>query len=97
VRLGETIEIAFEVANTASVAQDLLVDLRLHAVKADGSLKPKVFKGRRISLSPGASANLSMRLSFKPMTTRKHQPGRHEVEALVNGAAHPLGSFLVRA
>jgi hypothetical protein len=27
------------------------------------------------------------------MTTRRHQPGQHRVEVLVNGKAHPLGSF----
>lgn len=96
VALGDSIEVSFDVANTSRDARDLLVDLRLHAVKSDGSLRPKVFKGKRVSLAPGESASLAMRLSFKPMTTRSHHPGRHEVEALVNGVAHPLGSFLVR-
>jgi 3-methyladenine DNA glycosylase AlkC len=97
VHLGDSIEVSFEVRNTSSIAQDLLVDLRLHAVKQDGSARPRVFKGRRVALGPGESSPVSLSLSFRPMTTRTHHPGRHEVEALVNGVAHPLGSFLVRA
>lgn len=95
--LGGSIEVSFEIANTSRTARDLLVDLRLHAVKSDGSLRPKVFKMRRLSLAPGASERLSSSISFRPMTTRTHHPGRHRLEALVNGAAHPLGNFLVQA
>lgn len=97
VHLGDSIEVSFEVRNTSSVSQDLLVDLRLQAVKQDGSRRPRVFKMRRVALGPGESTRLSLSMSFRPMTTRTHHPGRHEVEALVNGTAHPLGSFLVRA
>ena len=96
VRLGESIEVSFEVENPSGAPLDLLVDLRLHAVKQDGSLRPRVFKGRRVSLDPGAATRVSLSLSFRPMTTRVHHPGRHGVEALVNGVAHPVGSFLVR-
>lgn len=97
VRVGDSIEVSFEVRNTSASTQDVLVDLRLHAVKSDGSLKPRVFKMRRIALGAGETERLSLTLSFRPMTTRKHHPGRHEVDALVNGTAHPLGCFLVRA
>ncbi len=97
VRVGGSIEVSFEVRNTSAFRQELLVDLRLHAVKADGTLKPRVFKMRRIALGSGEVERLSLALSFRSMTTRTHHPGRHEVDALVNGTAHPLGSFLVRA
>ena len=97
VSLGDSIEVSFEVRNTSTKPQELLVDLRLQAVKQDGSRRPRVFKMRRVALGPGESQRLSVSLSFRPMTTRTHHPGRHEVEALVNGTAHPLGNFLVRA
>jgi 3-methyladenine DNA glycosylase AlkC len=97
VRVGDSIEVSFEVRNTSASRQEVLVDLRLHAVKADGTLKPKVFKMRRVALGPGEAERLSLALSFRRMTTRTHHPGRHEVDALLNGTPHPLGSFLVRA
>jgi hypothetical protein len=30
------------------------------------------------------------------MTTRQHYPGRHRIEVLVNGIAHPLAEFALR-
>jgi hypothetical protein len=36
------------------------------------------------------------KVSFAQMTTRRHYPGRHRIEVLVNGVAFPLGEFEVR-
>ena len=40
---------------------------------------------------------LRKRLSLRQMTTRTQHPGLHRLEALVNGAVLPLGTFEVRA
>ena len=34
-------------------------------------------------------------VSFKDMTTRRHYPGHHRIDALINGIAHPLAEFQV--
>ena len=34
-------------------------------------------------------------VSFKNMTTRRHYPGRHRIDALINGVAYPLAEFEV--
>jgi hypothetical protein len=40
---------------------------------------------------------LSKKIVLKQLTTRKHYPGMHKVEALLNGQRVKLGSFtLVR-
>jgi hypothetical protein len=31
------------------------------------------------------------------MTTRKHYPGQHQVDVIVNGVPFPAGSFLLKA
>ena len=36
-------------------------------------------------------------VSLAEMTTRKHYPGTHRVEALINGRVEPLGSFALTA
>jgi hypothetical protein len=46
-------------------------------------------------LSAEDGSTLEKTISFAPMTTRKHYPGMHRVEALVNGRATDLGSFTV--
>jgi 3-methyladenine DNA glycosylase AlkC len=95
VRLGETLRFSFEVASTSTRDQELLVDYVVHFVKASGAHSPKVFKLRRVALAPGERARLEGRVSFAAMTTRTPRPGRHRIEALVNGQVFPLGELEV--
>ena len=51
-----------------------------------------------VALPAHGSVPLRARLSFREMTTRKHYPGTHAVEIMVNGVPFPLGSVeLLRA
>ncbi len=95
VRLGEPVVVRLSVSNRTDAPQRAVVDLAVHFIKANGSARPKVFKGGKVALAPGASETLEKTLSFAEMTTRKHYPGTHRVEALVNGHPTDLGSFTV--
>lgn len=97
ITLGDTLRLAFELVSTSAAPQELVVDYAVHFVKADGQRRPKVFKLRRLTLPPRAAVPLAARVSFADMTTRKHYPGAHRAELLVNGEALPLGEFEVRA
>jgi hypothetical protein len=68
------------------------VDYAVHFAKANGKTSRKVFKLKRLDLPPGASVTLTSDVSFKEMTTRKHYPGVHRLEALINGKAFSLGT-----
>ncbi len=93
VRVGQSVTVAFELRNAQSKLQRVVVDFQIHFVKANGSTTPKVFKLKMIELAPGDSVSLKKTVSLKPMTTRKHYPGPHRVEILLNGRAKPLGRF----
>jgi 3-methyladenine DNA glycosylase AlkC len=93
VRTGESVVVALDVCNTAKHAQQVLVDLRVLYVKSGGRRSPKVFKLKALDLAPGAGASLSKIVSLAEMTTRRHYPGVHQVEVLLNGKAQALGSF----
>jgi 3-methyladenine DNA glycosylase AlkC len=95
VKLGSKLAFSFSIASLARREQELLVDFAVHFVKKNGERRPKVFKLKRVILAPGASVELSSRVSFAPMTTRKPLPGRHALDALVNGVRFPLGEFSV--
>ena len=56
-------------------------------------LGPKVFKLRKIALSPGERVEMGGTLSFKDLTTRRHYPGHHRIDLLINGIPHPLAAF----
>jgi 3-methyladenine DNA glycosylase AlkC len=93
VSIGESVTFAVELANEGSSTERLLVDLRVHFVKANGRPSPKVFKLKELELQPQASAHLVKTISLAQHTTRTHYPGRHRVEVLVNGrasATHPF-------
>ncbi len=94
---GGSVNVAFEITNAASRHQRVLVDLRVHFVKANGSASPKVFKLSTLDLAPGETAALKKTITLENLTTRKHYPGTHRVEVVINGRTHPLARFELRA
>jgi 3-methyladenine DNA glycosylase AlkC len=92
-RVGGQVRFSFELTSTAKQSQELLVDFAVHFVKANGLSSPKVFKLRRLQLGPKARVELEGRVSLAPMTTRKHYPGKHRIDVLVNGVPFELLSF----
>lgn len=82
-------ELTFEItlSNTGSEVRTVLVDYAIHHQKKDGSLTPKVFKGRSLTLAPGEAVAITRRHAFRPITTRVYHPGLHRLEVMVNGAS----------
>ncbi len=97
VRVGGRLSIRFALRSTSRKAQELLVDIAVHFVKAKGRTAPKVFKIRRITLPPGGRTELQTSISLAVHTTRVPRPGTHAVDVLVNGEARRAGSFEVTA
>lgn len=95
--MGGAVQIGFAVSNPQATPQRVLVDFCVHYIKANGQAKAKVFKLKTLTLAPGQTVHLAKRLSLAEMTTRKHYPGRHRVDVLLNGQPQPLGAFDVLA
>lgn len=91
--MGGKVQLSFELVNLSSEPQDLLIDFCVHYVKSNGSTSAKVFKLKTLQLAGNTSEKLSKNLSLANMTTRKHYPGTHQVDLLINGRRYPLGSF----
>lgn len=92
-RIGGAVTVAFVVRNNDERAQDLLIDLQVHFVKASGASSPKVFTLRRLLLEAHDAVRLRKTVALGDMTTRKHYPGMHRVEAMINGNTMALGQF----
>jgi hypothetical protein len=97
VEIGGRLRFSFEITSTGRKVQELLVDYAVHFMKANGKTRPKVFKLAGITLAPAGVKEFRGALSFQQLTTRRHYPGRHRIELLVNGVAYPLADFGVRA
>lgn len=91
--IGGSVEIYFEVTNTDSRRQRVLVDFRIHFVKAHGKTNPKVFKLSAIDLAPCETIHMRKTVSLSDMTTRKHYVGTHKVDVVLNGRTRSLGAF----
>ena len=91
--IGGTLAVAFDVTNHTAQPQRVLVDFAVHYIKANGQSRAKVFKLKTLDLAAHATHRVGKQISLAEMTTRKHYPGLHRVEAILNGRAQALGSF----
>ena len=94
--VGGSLRVVFGVSSAAKTPQKLLIDLRVRYCKAGGHTVPKVFKLKTLTLLPDQSETIAKTLSLTQMTTRRHYPGRHTIEVLINGRCYPLGAFDLR-
>ena len=93
VNIGERVKMEVKIENPSKHPAAALVDLVVHFVKANGSTSPKVFKGGEFELAPGESGTVRKTISLAQHSTRKHYPGEHIVEIVINGRKQVGGSF----
>jgi len=93
VHLGETIAMDAELVSTSPDDQRLVVDYRVHYARAGGKTAAKVFKLRTFDLPAGQSTTLGVRQAIRDFSTRRHHPGRHEVELIINGLTMASTAF----
>lgn len=92
-----SVEIGYRVHNPGDTTVSVIADCRVGFVRADGSVSWKVFRLGRFPLAPGESREVRKHLSLAPLSTRRHYPGKHPVEAQVNGQRSPIGVFTLLA
>jgi 3-methyladenine DNA glycosylase AlkC len=97
VPIGGRVSIGFVLRSRSRAPQNLLVDVALHFVKANGQTAPKVFKLKRVVMPPRGRMELRTSVSLAVHTTRTPRPGTHAVDVIVNGKAIRAGAFEVTA
>ena len=93
-KIGGHVKISFTLVNKRARRQRVMADLVVHFVKARGT-GAKTFKLKAVELAPRGRVLLSKKIALKQLTTRKHYPGVHRVEALLNGQRVKLGQFVL--
>lgn len=88
-------ELAFTVSleNAGSAARTVMLDYIVHHQKKDGSLTPKVFKGKSLTILAGETMTIAKRHAFRPITTRVYYPGSHRLEIMLNGRSVAEAGF----
>ncbi|RPJ34386.1 MAG: DNA alkylation repair protein, partial [Verrucomicrobiaceae bacterium] len=95
VKSGGSLGYRLMVRNATRRPLKVMFDYAIHHRKANGSLSPKVFKGRVRELASGEVWEIAGRHSFKPVTTRVYHPGIHHFEPRINGKAFPVRKFVL--
>lgn len=96
-RIGESVDMAITLQSTASSKQRIMADMCVWFVKANGKPRRKVFKLKELELDATDAVVLKKRVGLHEMTTRKHYPGIHRVEMVVNGTILQVGEFRLLA
>lgn len=97
VEIGNNVRIEVDVENPSGGTARALVDVRVHFVKANGSTRPRVFKGAELELPAGGSRTVRKSVSLAQHSTRTHYPGTHRIEVLINGKTVAGPEFVVTA
>lgn len=91
------LDFGITLVNETDVLQVLMLDYAIHHRKKDGTMSPKVFKGRSLTLGARERLHLDRRHAFRPITTRTYYPGEHRLDILVNGMSLASASFHLAA
>jgi 3-methyladenine DNA glycosylase AlkC len=93
IQLGGDIGYRLVIRNTSRKPMRVMFDYAILHRKANGSLSPKVFKGRTRELAPGERWEIIGRHPVRRVTTRVYHAGIHRFEPRINGRAFPPLEF----
>ena len=85
VKIGSDATLTLRVRSLAKKPQKLAIDYRVRYARPNGKSSRKVFKWSEVTIGPAETVRLTIERSFRDMSTRRHYPGRHTFELLVNG------------
>ncbi len=83
-KIGEDVTFSFELSLNIIQKQKVRVEYIVHFIKANGKPSPKVFHIKEMAMQPGKHA-ITKKHTFRNMSTRKHYPGEHQFEVVING------------
>ncbi|MCA9890935.1 MAG: hypothetical protein KC546_21305, partial [Anaerolineae bacterium] len=95
IAIGDDLFFSFDLLLKADQTKKLRLEYAIHYVKANGSRSKKVFQISEREVTPNTSHTIKSKQSFRNMTTRKHYPGQHKIEILVNGISKAQAAFMV--
>ena len=83
-KIGDIITFSFNLNLEIPQKQKVRLEYIVHYMKANDKTSPKVFQIKEVEMQPGIHS-ITKKHSFQNMSTRKHYPGEHKIEVLVNG------------
>jgi hypothetical protein len=93
-KIGDEITFSFDLKLEIPKKQKVRLEYIVHYVKANRKTSPKVFQIKEVEMQPGVHSIIKKH-SFKNMSTRKHYPGEHKFEVVVNGEVKKASSLIL--
>jgi len=93
--IGDKITFSFDLKVENSSKQKVRLEYVVHYVKSSGKTSPKVFQISETVFKKGIH-HIKKNHSFANMSTRKHYPGAHKIEAVVNGQVKAAVVFTLK-
>ncbi|WP_245866506.1 hypothetical protein [Diaminobutyricimonas aerilata] len=91
-----SVQFTAEVSNRGETDAVVAIDYAIGFQRADGTVRPKIFKLASRRLAPGETVALTKTHSFRPITTRTYYPGPHFVMVQANGVPSPRADFILQ-
>lgn len=85
ITLGQDIEMALSLRSESNQQQTIVLDYKVHHIKANGTLTSKVFKWKTLTLTPFEHYDLIKKHPIKVISTRRYYAGMHKIEIVING------------
>lgn len=85
VKIGSELPFSFWIESKEDKTVSVVIDYRIHFVKANGETKPKVFKLRKIKLQCNSKIKIETKFKARETSGRKLYTGEHKIEIQVNG------------
>lgn len=92
--IGSKVQFEFVLLNTAP--QMIRLEYAIHYLKKNNSYSKKVFKISEKEVGKG-SHHIARSHSLRQMTTRKHLPGLHKIDIIINGQVMNTVTFFITA
>lgn len=96
VRIGGRLNFDFEMVNTSTNKRSLRVEYAINYCTLSGKTSRKVFKIKELEMAPGERTAFARAQRFQDFTTRKHYPGTHRIDIVVNGKIAASAEFEVK-
>lgn len=85
IKLGEMVMGQVTLTNLSPKAAKFIVDVEIYLLKANQTLRPKVFKGITLTIPANKSQLIQLKTPLRKVTTRTYYPGQHYWALKING------------
>lgn len=93
--IGESLSFGFDLQHSAAAPLLLRLEFGVDYMKANGSHSRKVFQIAEKSFAPNQVHHISKKQHFRNLTTRKHYPGTHYINIIINGIEKARTQFVL--